>query len=445
MSRVVESQRAEKASVSAATNKGVAKLTTGYTHLDPEERIERLLSLVYKRIQQQQKKEGNVALKKKCQQILESLENLYAKAEVISPPKEEHYNVLNDISSIKGNSKVVNISNLTLQQGEYEENKDNEEDEGMVQEGRNRFEASESTRSEFAFENLKQTEKDQFGKLMSMFGDIKGQDEHVADKMDAIGVFVDKMNMEVIQGCQKLIVQAVKKTLRSHSNDYRHVLRLFESANNLLIKINRICLEIHPQTLKIELKVMLLFLANVLNGKSLEKTLDSMYMTCSLDKFLLCSLELFEKIDNKYTRAIPEEKLANALRIYLNWLVIKVEKIQNVMFEGEQLRNIEREFAQFRFSNLPQVQLGVSNVLSKKLKTIEDQPAGNTSVRSYQTPRVQKHRTVSVDTTTIKEESVMDDITESEQNQISQKLSNVGVRFDVPVLMLFVDSRTSEE
>ena len=428
MSRLADSQRTEKPSVS--TNLKGTKQPGGFANLDPEERIERLLATVYKKIQQIHKKEGNITLKKRCQQILDSLENLYARAEVISPPKEdpERYNALNDISSIKGNSKVINISNLTLQQGEYDElNKENEYEEGatMQHERTNRFETIDTKRSEFAFENLKQAEKDQFAKLMAMLGEIKPKDEHMADKLDEIGVFVDKMNMEVLQACQKNIAQTIKRTLRNNATDYRNIVKIFESANNLLIKINRICLEIHSDTLKVELKIMLLFLANVLSGKNLEKTLDSMYMTCSIDKFLSATLDLFEKVDTKYIRLIPEEKLANALRVYLNWLVVKVEKIQNVMFEEELLKELERGFSQFRFNNLPQVHLGVSNVLGKRLKALEEH-AGNTSVRSYQTPKINKHKkTLSVDTSNMKDQSRMDDLSEIEQKQISQKMNNV--------------------
>lgn len=428
MSRIIDNQRMEKTSAST-TAKGT-KQPGGFANLDPEERIERLLAVVYKKIQQIHKKESNITLKKRCQQILDSLENLYARAEVISPPKEEpeKYNNLNDISSIKGNSRMINVSNLTLPHGEYDDNKENEYEEGMTiqHERTNRFEAPDTKRSEFAFENLKQWEKDQFAKLMAMFGDIRPQDD-VAEKLEAIGGVVDKMNMEVLQACQKNIVQTIKRTLKSQANDYRNILRVFESANNLLIKMNKICLEIHSDTLKVELKIMLLFLANVLSGKSLEKTLDSMYMTCSIDKFLIVTLDLFDKVDSKYTRLIPEEKLANALRVYLNWLVVKVEKLQSVMFEEELLKGLERGFSQFRFSNLPQVHLGVSNVLGKKLKTVEDS-AGNTSARSCQTPKINKHKkTVSVDTSNMKEESRMDDLSEIEQKQVSQKMNNVKI------------------
>ena len=83
MSRYHETQRQERMSVSA--NIKIGKVPgAALTGLDPEERIERLITTVYRKIQQIHKKEGNIPFKKRCQQVLESLENINSKPEQTS-------------------------------------------------------------------------------------------------------------------------------------------------------------------------------------------------------------------------------------------------------------------------------------------------------------------------------------------------------------------------
>ena len=443
MSRTFDPNRQDN-KLAASTNTKLGKTSTGYSNLEPDERMERLITIIYRKIQQLHKKETNITLKRKCQQVIESLENLYTKAEVISPPKEEvlerYGGNLTDISSIKGNSKVINVSNLSLiAPGDYtyEDYKENDimrEILGQEKTARTQITlpGNETRRGEFSFENLKTIEKEQFGRIAAMFNDIKAQDEHICEKLEALGIFIEKANMEVIQACQKRIIKMLKKTILNNATDPRNLLRIFESGNNVLIKINRICLEILPETLKTELK-MLLILANVLNNKSVEKTLDSIYMTCSLDKFLGSTLTLFEKVDTKYVGLISEAKLANSLRIYLNWLVLKVEKIQNVMFGEGTLKDLEQGFSQFRFSNLPQVHLGLVNVLNKKIEAIEgmtSQNQGNQSVRSYETPRImRRNKPASLDPHSVMGlmEFGAHHSVEKDQHQIAIRMKHVSV------------------
>jgi len=459
MSRTYQIQ--DKLAASISTKLG--KTQTGFSNLEPDERMERLITIIYRKIQQLHKKETNITLKKKCQQVIESLENLYSKAEVISPPREdqnpyERGGNLTDISSIKGNSKVINVSNLSLiapADYTYEDYKENDiMKELLGQEKTTRTQitlpGNETKRGEFSFENLKTIEKEQFGKIMAMFNDIKPQDEHICDKLDAIGTFIEKANMEVIQACQNSVIKMLKKTLLNNATDPRNILRIFESGNNVLIKINKICLEILPETLKTELK-MLMILANVLNNKSVEKTLDSIYMTCSLEKFLGNTLDLFEKVDTKYVGLISEAKLANSLRIYLNWLVLKVEKIQNVMFGEGTLKELEQGISQFRFSNLPQVHLGLVNVLNKKIGAIEtSRDQGNQSIRSYETPRIaRRNKPASLDP-----QSVMGLMefgahhhhsVEKDQQQIALRMKHVKKILIISKFNFKIDSRFSEK
>jgi len=419
------------------------KTQAAFTNLEPDERMERLLTVVYKKIQQIHKKEGNIPLKKKCQQVVESLENLYTRAAVITEPNKEddRGTGLADISSIRGNSRMmVNISNLSLHQGDlvYEELKESddedEDDENILEQAKTHRAAAPAAvaekKGEFAFENMKPAEKEQFGKIVAMFKDIRTQDEHASEKLETITGFIEKANMEVVQACQGRIVKMLKKALMGNATDPRNMLRVFEAANNLLIKLNKICLEILPETLNTELKTILLLLSNVLNTKSIEKTLDAMYMTCSLENFLKVTLFLFEKVDTKYIGLIPEAKLANALRIYLNWLVLKVEKLQDVLFGESALKDVENGFSQFRFSNLPQVHLGLVNILSKKLKKVEQSMiAADQSMRSYETPRSSRRhmKNLSIDphNTYGKDDIGGLNVSIRETNNFSNKLKNI--------------------
>ena len=339
------------------------------------------------------------------------------------------YHGIGDLSSIRNNSKVVNVSNLSIQQGYLvsdEIKEDLTEEQFLSSERRDSATENETLKHEFSFENLKPVEKEQFEKVILMFKEIKSQDELVVEKLEAIISNIEKTNMEVVQAGQRRIVKMLKNALLSNSIDARILLKLFECANSLLVKMNKICLEIYTETLKLELKVVLLFLANVLGGKTIEKCLDSMYMTCSLDKFLAVTLVLFEKLDSKYSKFIPVEKLANAVRVYLNWLVIKVEKLQNVMLEEGAIKELERRFASFRFSNLPQMHLGLVNVLTKKVRNIEDSSIIASSVRDTETPRVSERRVDFLDRPMAEELSAKE-CGDAEQRHLSRSMRNVSI------------------
>lgn len=398
--------------------------------LDPEERIERLITTVYRKLQQIQKKEGNIPFKKRCQQVIESIENMNSRAEPTNAKgrdEQDHYNNIGDLSSIRNNSKVVNVSNISMQQGDlgYDETKENLNDDQLFSSERpDGALDTEGLKNEFSFEKLKPVEKEQFDKVIVMFKDIKPQDELVIEKLEGVNGVIDKMNMEVVQAGQRRIVKMLKNTLLTNSGNSSNILRLFECANNLLVKMNKICLEIYTETLKLELKVILLFLANILGGKVIEKCLDSVYMTCSIDKFLTVTLTLFEKLDAKYSRFIPVDKLANAVRVYLNWLVIKVEKLQNVMVEEAAIKDLERRYSQFRFENLPQIHLGLANVLAKKVRNIEEVSMSNISIRESETPRPSEPRTDFLERPTSKE-LTMEELGSTEQRQMVQRMRRV--------------------
>jgi len=420
----------EKASVSASTKN--AKLLA-LSSLKADDRISKLVTNIYRKTQQILKKENNVLLKKACQDLLDRLQF------ATSPygPREsnpELMNNLNDISAIKG-SKVVNVSNISIphmdsmyhEKLDTDDFKETEPDQFMME----RFSHNESSkRSEFSFENLKPEDREQYKTLINAFNEIKSHDEHLIDKLEGVLGIIEKTSMEVIQTCQVALIKKLKKIIYINSSERKNILQFFDLAHVFMIKLNKICVEILPATLKIELKILLLFLSNVLTSKSIEKILDSAYMTCPIDRFLAVTLKIFEKLDKKYIHVIPLDKVTNSLRIYLNWLALKIEKAQSVMFEESQVRMFERAYSQFRFVNIPQLHVGVTALLSKKIKQQNDENKENHSgsieqSRTYETPRIRKHKPLSIEPNA--GGSRMDDITEIEQSQLSQKLKSIEV------------------
>lgn len=314
-----------------------------------DERISKLVQTVSKRVQTiQQKDINNLTIKKACQDVLDRLNRvLNPHSNNQASMRESHPEMMpineNDISSIK-HSKYVNVSSITLPHMDslcqeklidmYEEqtqpptqhphhnsmnrdegysnssDKNNYDENGLFNTDVRVSQFNDSSkRSEFSFENLKPEDKEQFRNISILLNDIKPNDEHNIDKLETVLILVERANPEMVQATQTDILKRIKKIVFVIATTGKNLEMFFGVVATFLIKFNKCCLELHQYTLKAELKIMILFLSHVLGTKQIEKILESAYMTCSIDKFLIELLKLFPNIDNKYAQVIAIDKL----------------------------------------------------------------------------------------------------------------------------------------
>ena len=395
-----KSEKSAKDSLPKLNLKGVnIKTNEGILPTNPlpkEEKIMKILANVTKRIQTSHNKEIVIKVKKALQEFLEKVQILNENESRKSPHE------LCDISVITKNYKIVNISNITMS---YEhpqcitedDNKENHTNPNIFiseksEISNNSKYLSELQKSQFLYESLTNDQKDTYNKLITMIGEIRPNDEHLLEKFDIMMILMEKMNMDTLQACQEPILQSIFTIVKNNSNERKSLQQFLDQLTFFLTKMNRICLEITPKTLYIELKLMFLYIGSNGSTKNIERILDSAYMTCSINKFLGVSIKIFEKIDEKYARLFQDDRLANTLKFYISWLCQKLEKIQNCIVDETSIKQFKRIYTSFEFVNFKQIHQPLIIAISKKVKLLDESSSGGgfSSSRSFDTPKIKK-------------------------------------------------------
>ena len=337
----------------------------------------KILANVTKRIQVSHKKEIAIKVKQALQEFLERVQVLN-ETECRKSPHE-----LCDISAITKNSKIVNTSNISMslsrehpQYAIEDDNKENHTNPNIfiiekTERSNNSRYLSDLRKSQFSYETLNSDQKDTYNKLITMLGEIRSHDEHLSEKLDTLINFIEKMNMDTLQACQEPTLRSLWTIVKANINERKNLQQFFDQLTSILTKMNRICLDITPKTLRIELKMIFLFIGTMNgNTKNIERILDSAYMTCTIDKFLGVSIKIFQKIDEKYAKHFQDDRLSGILKFYIGWLCQKLEKLQNCIVNETLIKQYRKVYASFKFVNFGQIHQSLITAISKKDKII---------------------------------------------------------------------------
>lgn len=402
---------------------------------------------LHKIIQNIQKKDALIKVKEACQEFLDRIRYLDS---TNSRKKVDDFHAnLSELSSIK-NSKIVNMSNVTLAQQldclsedknsqRYRMNTDNSgQKEGQMFQNllgdKNisafspDYDQTNTKEGLFGYEKLSNSQKESFNKLVSLFNELKGSEEHVCEKLDQISAHIEKMDMDCIQTCQEPILKCIWNALLTISSENKRVNSIFEQMNTLLIKINRICLELTNKVLGKQLKILMLFLSTVLHYRHIEKVFESAYMTCSVEVFLSVGLEILAKMDTKYCNYFSDERLHNSVKFYVAWVCQKLEKSQNCLMDENRFKRLHISYSQFKFRNMPQLHGPITLCLEKKVKRLSEQAyeSSNALTKSYETPnRSRKSKFSSPETGNYR--STTCENQETEKEYIGKRVASVDV------------------
>ena len=280
----------------------------------------------------------------------------------------------------------------------------------------------------FGFDKLTAMQKESFNRLMGMFNEVKASHDNLGEKIDQIYNALEKMDMDLVQTCQEPIMKSIWKLLVAASNEVRKVSQFFEQINSILIKLNRTCLELTDKVLDKELKILLLFIANVLHTRHVEKVLDSAYMTCSIERFLVIGLEVFAKLDQKYSGYFNDERLQNSIKHFVGWVSQKLEKTQTCMVEETKFKKLAQSYAIFKFQNMPQLHHPLVLALEKKIKRVSVEEQSDTlagTAKSFETPNRSRRSKMSSPDANVRRSTTCENAVEAEKEYFGKRVASV--------------------